>query len=291
MAETAGPVTLALGVPQRIELSAVADTLKRFDPPANARALRIAPDADVKIVIGGTDGAALGTTAYDPVYARTHTPFPVPGAAGGGARNLDSAAAASNSRRVCICGPASATFTITAVANLDDEANTANIATSIKADDSALAPGASFLPIGGIVDDTGTDTADEGDGVVARFTSRRAQLVTLDSDIRGENATTKRLDVSTPHSTAIMTTATTTTHLTGAGRYRGMRIGKSVAGAVITVYDNTAGSGTIVDRVTYPATRLNDTAAPKPCDVPVAVGITVVTSQATDVMIDWNANP
>lgn len=128
MAETAGPVTLALGVPQRIELSATAGTLKRFDPPANARALRIVADnGALKIVPGGTDAAAIGSTAYDPAPARAATPYPIPGTRGGVARNIDSADAASNTRRVCIAGPASATFTITAVANLDDESITANV--------------------------------------------------------------------------------------------------------------------------------------------------------------------
>ena len=119
--------------------------------------------------------------------------------------------------------------------------------------------------------------------------SNYALLVSLASDIRGENATTKRLDVSTPHSTAIMTTATTTTHLTGAGRFRGLRIGKDVATGVITVYDNTAGSGAILDKYTAGAAAV--AVPPRPCDIPVATGITVVTSQAFDVMIDWNANP
>lgn len=113
--------------------------------------------------------------------------------------------------------------------------------------------------------------------------------VTLAKDIRGENSTTKRLDVSVPHSTAIMTGATTTTHLTGAGRFRGVRIGKDVALGVITVYDNTAGSGTILFKYTALAAAV--AVPPSPCDIPVATGITVVTSAAFDVMIDWNANP
>lgn len=127
MAETASPVTLALGVPQRIELSGVAGTLKRFDPPANARAVTIVTDEyELKWVPGGTDAAAIGSTAYDPIFAKSRNPIPVPGTQGGTVRNTDSAAAASNSRRFCIAGPASATFTITATANLEDEANTAN---------------------------------------------------------------------------------------------------------------------------------------------------------------------
>lgn len=126
MAETASPVTLALGVAQLIELSAVADTLKRFDPPANARVIRIVPHAvDLKLVIGGTDAAALGTTAYEPLFAKTSNPVPVPGTNGGKTRNLDTAVVP-NSRRVCVAGPASAIFTITAFASLEDEANTAN---------------------------------------------------------------------------------------------------------------------------------------------------------------------
>lgn len=178
-----------------------------------------------------------------------------------------------------------------AAANLKVAVSDAAGGALTKTDDAALAPGASFVPVGGIVDDTATDTADEGDGVVARFTSRRALLVTLDSDIRGENATTKRLDVSTPHSTAQMTTATTTTQLTGAGRFRGLRLGFPVASADIKVYDNTAASGTIIDQITLPATLLTECLHVRPCDVPVTTGITTITSAATKVHIDWSANP
>ena len=131
----------------------------------------------------------------------------------------------------------------------------------------------------------------EGQWMPLWLTARGAVKVTLDEDIRGENATTKRLDVSMPHSTAQMTTATTTTHLTGAGRYRGMRLGFPIASADVKVYDNTAASGPIVDQITLPAVLLTECLYVRPCDIPVTTGITVITSQATKLHVDWNANP
>lgn len=116
MAETASPITLAIGVPQNIELSAVAGTLKRLNPPANARYLKIVARAvDCKLVRGGTDAAAIGSTAYETLFADALSKVDVPSTTGGRARNLDTAAAASNSRGVCVAGPASAVLEVTAL--------------------------------------------------------------------------------------------------------------------------------------------------------------------------------
>ena len=116
MAETASPVTLAIGVPLDIELSAVAGTLKRINPPANARYLKIVARAvDGKLVRGGTDAAAIGATAYETLFADALVRIDVPGTSGGRTRNTDSAAAASNSRGVCIAGGASAIVEVTAL--------------------------------------------------------------------------------------------------------------------------------------------------------------------------------
>lgn len=95
--------TLALGVEQNVTLSGTPGNMTRFDPPANARWLKITPRAyDVKFVRGGTDGDAIGASAYETLYAGTTYTIRVPGSGGGNARNIDSAAAASNSRRVCL---------------------------------------------------------------------------------------------------------------------------------------------------------------------------------------------
>ena len=103
MAATATPIALVLGVTQDIELSAVAGTLSRLDPPANARYLKIVPrTSDCKLVRGGTDAAAIGATAYETLYADTLAKIDVPGTSGGRTRNTDSAVAASNGRRVCL---------------------------------------------------------------------------------------------------------------------------------------------------------------------------------------------
>ena len=116
MAETASPIALALNVTQDVELSAVADTLKRVDVPANARWLKITARAtDGKLVRGGTGDAAIGTTAYETLFADSVNTIRVPGSGDGRGRNVDTAAAAANTRRVCLAGGASLVLEITAL--------------------------------------------------------------------------------------------------------------------------------------------------------------------------------
>lgn len=105
MAATATPIALVIGVPQTVELSAVIGTCSRFDPPANARYVKIEPIAyDVELVRGGTDAAVItpGTTAAEVVFGDSVLQLRVPFSGSGTMRNLDSAAAASNSRRFCL---------------------------------------------------------------------------------------------------------------------------------------------------------------------------------------------
>lgn len=105
MAATATPIALVLGVPQTIELSAVIGTCARIDPPANARYVKIEPIAsDIEIVRGGTDTTVItpGTTAAEVAFADSVSQIRVPFSGSGTMRNIDSAAAASNSRRFCL---------------------------------------------------------------------------------------------------------------------------------------------------------------------------------------------
>lgn len=83
-----------------------------------------------------------------------------------------------------------------------------------------------------------------------------------------------------------MTTATTTQIRTGPGILHAITINKPVASATITVYDNTASSGTTIGTVTLPATLLDDLNTLF-YDVAFTTGLRVVTSQATDITISW----
>lgn len=50
----------------------------------------------------------------------------------------------------------------------------------------------------------------------------------------------------------------TTTHKTGAGTLRRIVVNKATANGVLTVYDNTAGSGTKIATITMPGTLLQN---------------------------------
>ncbi len=82
-----------------------------------------------------------------------------------------------------------------------------------------------------------------------------------------------------------MTTATTATAKSGAGVFHGVAINTIVGAATITIYDNTAGSGTKIGIITLPAAGAGDMPNFIPFDVAFATGLTFVTSGATDITI------
>ena len=81
-----------------------------------------------------------------------------------------------------------------------------------------------------------------------------------------------------------ITTATTTTVRTGAGILRRVVNNKKVASGTITIYDNTAGSGTKIGTITNPGTLLNNSETYE-YGVRFGTGLTVVTSQAEDLTV------
>jgi hypothetical protein len=80
--------------------------------------------------------------------------------------------------------------------------------------------------------------------------------------------------------------ATTTTVRSGKGVLHGITINKAVASGVITIYDNTAGSGTKIATITEPATLLNSQMQLL-YDVCFTTGLTIVTGQADDITVSW----
>ncbi len=82
------------------------------------------------------------------------------------------------------------------------------------------------------------------------------------------------------------TAATTTVVKTGAGHFHGIMINTLVAGA-ITIYDNTAASGTVIAVITLPAAGAGDMPCFLPFDVAFATGLTIVTAQATDLTVTY----
>lgn len=76
-----------------------------------------------------------------------------------------------------------------------------------------------------------------------------------------------------------ITTATTTVVSSGPCRFVALVVGKFTASSVITIYDNTAASGTLIATITSPATLLSSYGEFY-FDVDCATGLTIVTSQA-----------
>lgn len=81
-------------------------------------------------------------------------------------------------------------------------------------------------------------------------------------------------------------TNTTTTVRTGAGVLHSIAVNKAVANGVITIYDNTAASGTKIGTITHPGTLLQNQYV-LIYDVVFTTGLTVVTGAADDITICW----
>lgn len=97
--------------------------------------------------------------------------------------------------------------------------------------------------------------------------------------IGGEQISRDIINVEQAAGTTRITTATTTTCLSGAGSILGILIEVATAGTV-TIYDNTAGSGTIIAILPIGAV-----AGYYPIPRPISTGVTVVTSGADRVVV------
>ena len=111
----------------------------------------------------------------------------------------------------------------------------------------------------------------------------RALIVYLGYNIEGENSTVHRMSTIEDYTYQNITTATTTTVKSGAGKARGILINKAVAAATITVYDNTAASGTKIGTITFGAALLTDPPLFWNLSCSFSTGFTIVTSGATDI--------
>lgn len=104
------------------------------------------------------------------------------------------------------------------------------------------------------------------------------QRTTLGTRIAGENVVADRLKVETPNSQAVVTTAATTVVKSGLGFLHTCTILGGVLGA-ITIYDNTAASGTVIVPTYTPAAA--DTSKTIILDTVFSTGLTIVTAAAT----------
>lgn len=151
-----------------------------------------------------------------------------------------------------------------------------------KKDSTDAVAGSEFGLIGAVADETSPSTVTEGKWGWLRMTLQRFLYVTLGTLISGESQTKNRMLVEYSYSYTNIITATTTVVVTGSGHLKGLMINKAVAAGVITIYDNTAASGTKIATITYGAALLSDPPYPALFDVDFGTGLTIVTSAAFD---------
>jgi hypothetical protein len=89
------------------------------------------------------------------------------------------------------------------------------------------------------------------------------------------------------HSYNHISSATTTVVKSSSGVLHSLLINTPVASATITIYDNTAGSGTVIGVITCGGTLANDQANLYTYDVAFTTGLTIVTSAATDITVSY----
>jgi len=107
------------------------------------------------------------------------------------------------------------------------------------------------------------------------------ETVTQGTQLAGENLTTNKLEVEQVFNDTYISTATTTVVKTGAGLLHTIVVNGGTAGTII-IYDNTAGSGTII--ASFDSTNALNTYT---FNCSFATGLTVVTSAATKVTVNW----
>lgn len=171
---------------------------------------------------------------------------------------------------------------------------------AIVTDDAAFTPATTKVMMAGFeYDDTSPDSVNEGDGGAGRMSANRNQyiqirdnagnerganvdatanlMVNLGTLVEGEDQTYHRMMTMPKYSYVYISTATTTTAKTGAGVFHGIVVQGGTTGTII-IYDNTAGSGTIIasfDTTVALASYF--------FDVPFSTGLTIVTSAATKI--------
>ena len=113
------------------------------------------------------------------------------------------------------------------------------------------------------------------------------ELVGLGEEIAGEDLTNDVLKVEQRFNYLNISTATTTVVKSGAGFLHLIVVNKHVATGVITIYDNTAGSGTKIATITTGAALTSDSPICSLYNVSFSTGLTIVTSQAEDLTVSY----
>jgi hypothetical protein len=140
-----------------------------------------------------------------------------------------------------------------------------------------------------VIDKAATYSLDSTTGLpVADKSTGQAKHVTLATLIAGEDQDNDLIKVEQRFAAANISTATTTTVKASAGFLHSITINTPVASSVITIYDNTAGSGTKIGTITLPAVLLQQGPYTALFDVVFNTGLTIVTATgASDITVSW----
>ena len=84
-----------------------------------------------------------------------------------------------------------------------------------------------------------------------------------------------------------ITGAATTQIKSGAGVLKRIIYNKTVLSGTVTIYDNTAGSGTKIGTITDPAVALLETTRNQKYGCRFTTGLTIVTTGAADITVIW----
>lgn len=84
-----------------------------------------------------------------------------------------------------------------------------------------------------------------------------------------------------------ITTATTTTVKSGSGTLVRLVVNKATTTGTITIYDNTAGSGTKIGTITFGAALLSDPPIVADYGCRFSTGLTIVTTGTNDITVVW----
>jgi hypothetical protein len=121
-----------------------------------------------------------------------------------------------------------------------------SLESALATDDAAMGT-REALPAAGIyLADPSADTLDNGDAGRVLLNARRMPVVDLGTLIAGEDQTRNNLHTTPGGSFLAIATAGTNTVKTGAGTLCRIIVTKVIASGTIKVYDNTAGSGTVI---------------------------------------------
>ncbi len=121
----------------------------------------------------------------------------------------------------------------------------------------------------------------EGQGGPLQANARGALNVTLETRLNGEDPNADVMKVEQQYVYTNITTQTTTTVKSGSGMLHAIVLNTPVASAVVTIYDNTAGSGTLIGTITLPGTLLSSGPVTVMINGKFNTGCTIVTSGAT----------